>query len=89
MCELSGWLFRSKKSPWGTHATGNNLSEGCLRYLQVATSSHEESSEPDPAIEPQDPYAKAEAGDALMQLFGRDILKERLGDSLMCFLARS
>ncbi|CAE7211126.1 unnamed protein product, partial [Symbiodinium sp. KB8] len=37
MCELSGWLFRSKKSPWGTHA------------------------QPD---------------DALMQLFGRDILKE-------------
>ncbi|CAE7370976.1 unnamed protein product [Symbiodinium necroappetens] len=45
MCELSGWLFRSKKSPWGTHATGNNLSE-------------------------------AEPGDALMQLFARDILKE-------------
>ncbi|CAE7192200.1 unnamed protein product [Symbiodinium microadriaticum] len=53
MCELSGWLFRSKKSPWGTHATGNNLSEACLRYLQVA-----------------------EPGDALMQLFARDILKE-------------
>ena len=59
MCELSGWLFRSKKTPWGTHATGNNLSEACHRYLQAATSWQEE---PVSNIEPQRPPRKGRAG---------------------------
>ncbi|CAE7260079.1 unnamed protein product [Symbiodinium sp. CCMP2592] len=36
MTMLSGWLFRAKKSPWGTCAFASTLKEAGERYLQVA-----------------------------------------------------
>ena len=72
---LTGWLFRARKSPWSTAGVGQTFREAGTRYMEAATGlsfalrtckHHENLS------------AKAEPNDVLMQLFGLQILRERL-----------
>ena len=74
MTLLSGWLFRAKKSPWGTSNFASTLKEAGERYLEAVL------------YKLQEPLCydvgwittKAQQDDYLMELFSRDILRERL-----------
>lgn len=91
MTLLSGWLFRAKKSPWNTSNFASTLKEAGERYLEVvplqqaytiaimdgaAFAYNSEITCPSVLM------VKAHQDDVLMELFSRDILRERL--SFIC-----
>ena len=88
MTLLSGWLFRAKKSPWNTSNFASTLKEAGERYLEVVPLPQAY------AISIMNGAAftyslqvaclsalmvEAHPDDVLMELFSRDILRERLG----------
>jgi hypothetical protein len=79
---LSSWLYRARACPWNTQKVGQTWATAGKRYLQIATSPHSCTYPPPSTYTLQASLlaaAEAEPDDALVQLFGDDILRETLG----------